>query len=445
MDTPIKNFIDDYAVKNPVRMHMPGHKGRALVGAKADITEVNGADVLYLGDGIIAKSQANASQIFGTKKTLYSTEGSSLSIRAIVYLLCAYAKEKNRACKILAGRNAHKVFSTAVGLCDAKVDWLYPKESEGLNSCNITAVDIDEYLSSCNEKPIALYITSPSYVGNIADVENISKVCKKHDVLLVVDNAHGAYLKFLQKSLHPIDLGADICCDSAHKTLCALTGAGYLHISNDAPEFFSKNAEHAMTLFASTSPSYLILNSLDSLNPYLFDGYKDSLYKVIEKSEILKTYLKSIGYNVLFSEPLKIVIKTKSYGYKGYEIAEILEKRNIVCEFSDPDYLVLMLSDKTTENNIERVKSVLSEIEKRQAIKEEFPPFTKPEKVLEIRKALFETNEEIDAKDSLGRVLASPTVSCPPAIPILMSGEKIDEDCIKNFSYYGIEKVRVIK
>ena len=329
MDTPIKDFIDGYAKKNAVRMHMPGHKGVALVGAKSDITEITGADVLYLGDGIIAKSQANASEIFGSKKTVYSTEGSSLSIRAMVYLLCAYAKQEGRACKILAGRNAHKVFSTAVALCDAEVEWLYPKKSEGLNSCKICAKGLDEYLVQASEKPIALYLTSPDYIGNIEDILSISKVCKKHGILLVVDNAHGAYLKFLEKSIHPIDLGADMCCDSAHKTLSALTGAGYLHISSSAPEFFEQNVHHAMTLFASTSPSYLILNSLDLLNDYLSKDYKNDLANVVEKIKILKTYLKSIGYEIISHEPLKVVIKTKSYCYLGEDISKIFEKNDV--------------------------------------------------------------------------------------------------------------------
>lgn len=445
METPIKSFIEKYATKNAVRMHMPGHKGSEIVGAKFDISEVNGADVLYLGDGIIAKSQINATKIFGTGKTLYSTEGSSLSIRAMVYLLCAYAKEKGKACKILAGRNAHKTFSTAVGLCDAGVEWLYPKENLGLNSCQILASDVDEYLTNACEKPIALYLTSPDYVGNIINVKAISNVCKKHDVLLVVDNAHGAYLKFLEPSLHPIDLGADICCDSAHKTLCALTGAGYLHISKSAPKFFNTNAEHSMSLFASTSPSYLILNSLDLLNPYLYTSYKEDLKKAIEKAEIVKTYLKSIGYNVQDCEPLKIVIKTKDYGYYGDEIAKILEENNVVCEFSDPDYLVLMVSEKTSDSDFEQLKYALGLIQKRIEIKENFPPITKPIQVACIRESLFSASEEIYAKDSLGRVLASATVSCPPAIPIVVSGEKIDKNCLQNFEYYGIEKVRVIK
>lgn len=445
MDTPIKDFIDEYVGKKAVRMHMPGHKGVSNAIEACDITEIAGADVLYLGDGIIAKSQANATQIFGTKKTVYSTEGSSLSIRAMVYMLCTYAKQKGKACKILAGRNAHKVFSTAVALCDVAVEWLYPTVSAGLNSCLITAKDVDEYLRKEVEKPIALYLTSPDYVGNILDIKSISKVCKKHDVLLVVDNAHGAYLKFLKDSIHPIDLGADMCCDSAHKTLSALTGAGYLHISATAPEFFVQNVEHAMTLFASTSPSYLILNSLDSLNLYLAKDYKTALADVIEKIDVLKAELKNVGYDVLLSEPLKVVIKTKSYGYLGVKIEKHLEENNVYCEFSDPDYLVLMVSEKTSDGDIERVKKALLSIKKGERIQEKFPPTTQPQAVVSIKDALFALYEEIDVNSSEGRILALPTVACPPAIPIVVGGERIDKACIENFRYYGVKKVKVIK
>ena len=219
MNTPICDFVRSYADSRQLRFHMPGHKGMGTLGVEhLDITEIDGADVLYRADGIIKESEANASRLFGTALTKYSTEGSSLSIRAMLYLTVLYAKSIGQEPRILAGRNAHHTFMTAAALLDLQVDWLYPENWESLVPCKITAEYLDRVLDH-PDKPVAVYITSPDYLGNVADIAELSAVCHKHGVLLLVDNAHGAYLNFLPENRHPIALGADICCDSAHKTL----------------------------------------------------------------------------------------------------------------------------------------------------------------------------------------------------------------------------------
>jgi arginine/lysine/ornithine decarboxylase len=162
MKTPICDFVEKYADKGSLRLHMPGHKGSPFLGIEQrDITEVAGADVLYSSSGIIAESQRYASALFGTEKTVYSTEGSSLCIRAMVYSLCVYAKCAGRAPLILAARNAHKTFMGACALCDARVEWLYPRNNDGVLSCMIGADELDSKIEEMSEKPIAVYITSP--------------------------------------------------------------------------------------------------------------------------------------------------------------------------------------------------------------------------------------------------------------------------------------------
>ncbi|MBQ7283693.1 MAG: aminotransferase class V-fold PLP-dependent enzyme, partial [Oscillospiraceae bacterium] len=216
MTTPICDFVQQYARNNALRMHMPGHKGVNLLGfEKLDITEFDGADNLYEPNGIIAQSEANATAIFGCD-TFYSTEGSSQCIRAMLYLVCMDAKAKGEKPLVAAGRNAHKTFLNAAALLDFDIVWLCGEKQNSYLSCNITAEYLEQFLNQT--KPTAVYITSPDYLGNVADIKAIAEVCHKYGALLVVDNAHGAYLKFLPQSLHPIDLGADLCCDSAHKT-----------------------------------------------------------------------------------------------------------------------------------------------------------------------------------------------------------------------------------
>jgi arginine/lysine/ornithine decarboxylase len=126
---------------------------------------------------------------------------------------------------------------------------------------------------------MAVYLTSPDYLGRRADLRAAAEVCRRRRVPLLVDNAHGAYLRFLEENQHPLALGADACCDSAHKTLSCLTGAAYLHLSSRAPEGWAQQAEEALSLFASTSPSWLILRSLDRMNLELAGDYPARLQR----------------------------------------------------------------------------------------------------------------------------------------------------------------------
>ena len=120
-------------------------------------------------------------------------------------------------------------------LLDLEIRWLWPEESRSLCGCPISPAQLEETLHSLPEPPAAVYLTSPDYLGGMAQIPALAQVCHQHGTLLLVDNAHGAYLRFLQPSLHPLDLGADLCCDSAHKTLPVLTGGAYLHLSPTAP------------------------------------------------------------------------------------------------------------------------------------------------------------------------------------------------------------------
>lgn len=446
MDTPICDFVRAYAQKGVQRLHMPGHKGIGPLGVEAlDITEVEGADELYHSRGIIRRSQENAARLFGAARTLYSTEGSSLAIRAMVYLTALYARAQGRMPRIAASRNAHRVFMTAAALLDVEVDWLFPKQWEGVVSCRITEQDLEAYLSDAAQRPTAVYITSPDYLGHVADIRALAQVCRKFGVLLLVDNAHGAYLRFLPEDAHPLTLGADLCCDSAHKTLPVLTGGAYLHLSRNAPELMMQQARSAMELFASTSPSYLILQSLDAANRYLDGDYPRRLAEFVWFVAGMKERLERAGFVLVGNEPLKLTIAAKSRGYTGTQLADLLAQQKLVCEFSDPDHVVLMLTPENHVQAVERLERVLLDLPKKEVVPDFIPPMCRPERYCTPHRALLCVGEERDVGDCLGMVLVSPMVSCPPAIPIVACGEVIDQAAIDLMAYYGVKHCRVAK
>ncbi len=441
--TPIVDFIRNYAKSDVSRFHMPGHKGESLLGCEAfDITEIYGADSLYEAEGIIAESEKNAATIFGSALTLFSTEGSSQCIRAMLYLAMLQKKEGVRP-TIVAARNVHKAFIYAATLLDFDVIWLWPEKNlESLCSCYVSSATVEKVLQENKDRVAAVYLTSPDYLGGQADIREIADVCHRNGTILAVDNAHGAYLRFLEPSQHPLDLGADICCDSAHKTLPVLTGGAYLHISKNAPEIFKSQAKYAMGLFGSTSPSYLILASLDLCNQYLREGYRERLRCIIDWKQHCEKQLERKGWKIRKSDPLKLTIAIPRE-VSSYDLTERLRHHGVECEYADPDFLVFMPTPENTKEDLARIPLALGENPFSYEEKERMSiAFTK--QMMTIREAMFALPESIPAKASLGRICRVPTVSCPPAIPIAVPGELIDASILKLFAYYGIENVDVV-
>lgn len=441
MKTPIVSFLKSYQEKSPVRMHMPGHKGAGILGFEGmDLTEIYGADELFAAEGIIKESEQNASNLFGCP-TYYSTQGSTLCIQTMCTILCQDAKSKGKKPKILAGRNAHRSFIHAAALLDFEIEWLYGN-SDYL-SCKIHAEDLEKAI--IESLPTAVYLTNPDYLGNLLDIKSLASVCKKHNVLLAIDNAHGAYLRFLKDSLYPIDLGADLCCDSAHKTLPVLTGGAYLHLSDSLNQVWKNDVKHFMEYFSSTSPSYLIMASLDAANEVLDTTFKKSLFECIQRVDGLKNTLVQHGYTILSGEPMKITISTKEFGYTGNEIANLLMECDIYPEFYDSDYIVLMPSPYNTKDDLKRLETCLCGIEEKPILVNKPPKLEQSKKAMNVRQALFSSSITLDVSKSLGQVCSSVTVSCPPAILPVIPGEVISESSIEVMKYYGIETIRVVK
>ena len=451
MRTPIHEFVTEYVASDTVRLHMPGHKGKNNLGREAlDITEISGADALYEASGIIRESEKNATELFNTARTLYSTEGSSQCVRAMLELARRWWQSRKKGAirpVIVAARNVHKAFLYAAILLDYDIVWMYgEEENSSLCSCVVTEEALRNVLTEYKDRVAAVYLTSPNYLGGMADISALAAVCHTHNTLLLVDNAHGAYLHFLEKAQHPLDLGADLCCDSAHKTLPVLTGGAYLHIGKNAPKELEQWAKGAMELFGSTSPSYLILQSLDLCNAYLEKGYRGRLARSCALISECKKYLVQAGWQMEETDPLRLTIKAPT-GVSGVELSEKLRSGKIECEYADEDYLVLMATPENQASDFDRLLSVLGENKEGYLAKKErkIPLARSVQSAYSVREAYFLSGEVIPVECALGRICRMPTASCPPAIPVVVPGEIIDEEAIQCFLYYGITEVEVVK
>ena len=444
MKTPIADFVSEYARTGGTRLHMPGHKGVSLLGCEPlDITEIKGADDLFSPEGIIAESERNATALFGTGQTLYSTEGATLPIKAMLALAVQNAPKAGGRPRVLAARNAHKSFVYGCGLLDIDVTWLFPKKAAHLCSCPVSADEVDVALSAADSPFCAVFLTSPDYLGRMVDISRLAACCHSLGVKLLVDNAHGAYLRFLSPSRHPMDLGADLCCDSAHKTLPVLTGGAYLHISKGAPVGLEAHAKAAMALFGSTSPSSLLLCSLDLCNRELAGNYPAKLAATVKRLDALCARMKDKGWVLTHDEPLKVTIHASRCGLRGTYLADQLRRGGVECEYADGDDVVLMASPGNTAADFERILEAAG-LPGGECLSPMPLPAAAGAQKMSVRDAVFAPAETIAVADAVGRICASPTVSCPPAIPIAVSGEEITAEVAEMFLRYGVDRVDVV-
>ncbi|MEE3392821.1 MAG: hypothetical protein VZR00_00515 [Lachnospiraceae bacterium] len=555
MTTPIFDFVKNYAEKDPVRVHMPGHKGLfSGFEYKYDITEISEDLCLYEDKGIVRKSQDNASAIFGTGRTYYSAEGSSLAIKAMLAVISLYdravrgegaearkninpAAEKitaeNRSgglsesrnesqyhTTVLAARNVHKSFIAAAAALDLDVILMDPelepdnaegdvytsgnhayKEAAGqadpgnergagyrtdsIITTPITKYTIDHYLKKHKDRHIAaVYVTSPDYLGTLYDIKGFAEVCHRHGIPLLVDNAHGAYLKFMPEDIHPVTLGAAMCADSAHKTLPVLTGGAYLHISKEYIGDFKKYVYKAFAMFASTSPSFLISMSLDQVNPYLAGdvrkfkeicdksggpeggsgedtaeedpyltgNFRADLKACIDKVSDLKCKLIKLGFIIKDTERLKLVLDASNLKYTGEEIyKKLYSEYNISCEYGDSRHLVMMFTPLNRNLDFFNIYKAFYDIINKENVfidagntDEFYCPVIHHEQVISIREAWMSDYEFVPVKEAAGRICAHEIVTCPPAVPINICGERITEGDIALYEHYGIREAAVV-
>ena len=467
MRLPITEFLKEYdADKEIVRLHMPGHKGK-FADCSDDITEVQGADSLYEADDIILESEKMTSELFGTRSTFYSTEGSSQVIKTMCYLAVKHAANKTgdytrNNYVIAASRNAHKSFINASMLMQFDIAWLPSEDEEySICKCNVTPDGLRKYLTEYKKKSdktlAAVFITSPDYLGNMLDIRELSKVAHEFGTLLICDNAHGSYLKFVGGDMHPISIGADMTTDSAHKTLPVLTGGAYLHISKTAPEGLEAQARQGMLLFGSTSPSYKIMRSLDlALERVVPEQYVECAQHMQE----LKDSLREMGIEIYGDEPLKLTMDLRHTDIDGNSLKKELREKNIVCEYGEPDFVVTMWSPfNEYPVEFDRFKQAVADaiaaaeknpdeaaiVAKRDSSAIRHKKFILPEVVYQPYQTLLMKRKIVKVNaDLIGEVAADNLTGCPPAITPIIAGERFSKDVIDILEFYGVEEIGIL-
>ena len=404
MTTPIHDFLVKNSESHTIRCYMPGHKGTE---DPLDITEIDGADSLYDtdtngGKGIIAQSEKNASKLFGSKRTLYSCSGSTLAIQTMLTLAKLRGNGKDH---VIAGRYSHRSFINSCVLLGLIPSWIYPEE---YLSAAVTPESIE---AKINSRTLAVFINSIDYYGGMSNISAIAEVCHSHGIPLLVDNAHGAYLKFAPVDLHPMTLGADMCADSAHKTLPVLTGGAYLHIAN---EKYCAMAKEAMALTATSSPSYLILDSLDRCNRTIAEK-PFHIAEICNKVTALKRHCADMGYVLSQSDYMKVTFDCAAVHSTGVDF--------------------------------ETIKTVLRANTPRSVFVRNLPSppvHIRTQTACSPAKAYFSGKVRLPVMMTVGKVCAGAVAPCPPGIPLIMPGEVVTIDAARALRDKGIADIPIV-
>jgi len=447
IETPILDALEN-SLKNPtIPLHIPGHargegvlpKFKDLAGQKIidlDTTdEFNGLGKLHPAEGPVARAQVLAAEAFGSDKAFFLINGSTVGNIA----LALTAAKENK--KIIIGRNCHRSVISGLTLTGAEPVWAIPDKLEKWGIWGaITAQNIETLLDK-NPDAGVVWLNNPTYEGIVSDVESIAKVCKQRNVMLLVDEAHGCLWKFSDKFPKPaLECGADAVVHSLHKTGGSFSQSSILHLGKDS-KINAEELEANLSMIQSTSPSYMLLASLDAARAYLTSKYgQEKIDKAVKNAEEARKILTSIsGVNCLSVEdgfqidPTKIYVKID--GLSGKRLESLLEMDYGITVEAATDEGILALSNvgNTAEelySFCEAIKKIVktnySDITYLEHIK--YMPLNVPEIICTPRKAYISPKEKVSPRESIGRVSAEVIAICPPGLPVLIPGEKITEE-----------------
>lgn len=422
--------------------HMPGHKRNLdddVIPYKIDLTEIFDFDNLHCATGCIKDVENKAAQFYSVKHANILINGATGGILAAVRAMTNYGD------KVIVARNCHKSVYNAIELCGLNAEYILPHKNKDFGIfASISPEQVESKLKNTGAKLVIL--TSPTYEGVVSDIKPIADICKKYGAKLFVDEAHGAH--FPLSSFFPreaVSLGADAAVVSLHKTLPALTQTALLLTDNSQ---LSKVFEKNLAIFETSSPSYVLMSSIENCFDFI-DKNNDKTLEYVSNISSFRHKCKNLKHLKLYEKTEndfdydfgKIVISTRDTNINGVELSDKLRKEyQIELEMAYTDYVIAMTSVCDTKEGFDRLSKALSEIDsqidKVLNIKDGYN-FSEclPVKAVKSSDISFSKETSVPFELSSGRVSAEYVWAYPPGIPLIVSGEVIDNKLIKHINY----------
>ncbi|MDU5184846.1 MAG: aminotransferase class I/II-fold pyridoxal phosphate-dependent enzyme [Peptoniphilus harei] len=439
MKRPLSNKIDE--VKNKTSFGMPGHKGKEFfdLDVRRDLTEIYGTDNLLNPSGVIEDLNREISKLFGSKESFINTNGSTGALHI------AMAMATRPGDKVLIQRNTHKSIYNGLLLND--LDPIYLNTIYDKGRAMYFGIDLDELRKKIEANNIAACVlVSPNYFGGILRLKEIIEILHDKDIAVIVDEAHGAHLYFSDlKKYSALDVGADLVINSTHKMIPSLTQAALIHRGTD--RFTHQDLLKYVNIYNTTSPSYLVMLSIEAGLDYMDREGRSELVKRCKEIEDLK---ESINYDldlshesIIANDPMKFLFRIP--GMTGEEVVEdFIINKDIRLEMGDLYYALGIISPINTREEIEKLKEAIlsyGDGAYKKIIPQEFPI---PEKKLLPREAFLSEGERISYKDARGRISKEIIGAYPPGVPLVSFGEVISEEIINKIDEFLAEGIEVI-
>ncbi|WP_029987050.1 aminotransferase class I/II-fold pyridoxal phosphate-dependent enzyme [Lysinibacillus fusiformis] len=436
---PIIEGLERFRQQQNISFHVPGHKHGELSHLpqafkdvmRYDVTELSGLDDLHYPEEMILEAEHLLADTYGAMKSFFLVGGSTVGNLAMIYATC------QKGDTIIVQRNAHKSIFHAIELVGAKPIFVSPIWDERtLTATHVTFQDLKEVVENYSEAK-AVVLTYPTYYGVTSkEIQKQIAYCHEKGIPVLVDEAHGAHFhacSLFQPSA--LSLGADVVVQSAHKTLPAMTMASFMHVRSELIE--ADKIHHFLRMLQSSSPSYVLLASLDDARYYVQTYMESDGAYIIEKRNQWVEALRSIGSLEVIEvdDPLKLLLRVK--GYSGFQLQEALEAKNVYGELADRNQVLLILPLLKQGHTypfaeirvrIKEAVTLLLETERTDSIKAsqsayKFVQMTEP--IYTLNEIASLNKEWLPYMRTMGRISASMIIPYPPGIPLLVPGERI--------------------
>ncbi len=448
-ESNLMDMLISYSREGRYPLHMPGHKrNRKLLEGMdpfdVDITEIEGFDNLHYAQGILKDCMERARAFYGTRRSWFLVNGSTCGLLAAV---CAVTEIGDT---VLVGRNCHKSVYHALKLRNLRAEYIYP---EWIGEYGIyggyDAEKIREMLDK-NSWIKVVIVTSPTYEGMVSDIQKIAEIVHERGGILIVDEAHGAHFGLCEKSPKPAyRLGADIVVESLHKTLPAMTQTAVLHLTGNQVNV--ERIEEFLGVFETSSPSYVLMASIDRCIHFLADEGKEKMEHLLRQMHNLRSQAKSfrhiripdrelIGQSAVFDvDETKLIFDVSRTELTGRTLAKQLRtKYGFEPEMEALTYALGICTVCDDDAQLERLVHCLGEIDKTLCFKEKVYDRFLPESKARcsIYEASVKETETVKISAAEGRISAEFLYLYPPGIPLVVPGEEISQELAERVQDY---------